>query len=155
MFRHVLHFNSSQEIVVGFRTPAGVVSTVQSFKTIQLPRLVRGKPGAWDPLVCIDWGYQVLTLLRGLQPGRREGQTRAADGDATGAPMPVHLWRVKFVPGSGIEVEELDEAGIEEVQNGEDRVGFLPRWYWDEVNTVSPAGEPTAAVDRLTGANLG
>ncbi|KAF9473916.1 RAI1-domain-containing protein [Pholiota conissans] len=130
------------EIVVGFRTPAGVVSTVQSFKTIQLPRLVRGKPGAWDPLVCLDWGYQVLTLLKGLLPGRREGQ----GGDATtDAPMPVHLWRVKFVPGSGIRVDELDAAGIGEVENGEDRVGFLPRWYLDDVNTTSPAGEATTA----------
>ncbi|KAF8972217.1 RAI1-domain-containing protein [Flammula alnicola] len=120
------------EIVVGFRTPAGVVSTVQSFKTIQLPRLVRGKPGAWDPLVCLDWGYQVLTFLKDMARGTAR--------DPNGFPVPV--WRVKFVPGKGVNVEELDSAGIEEVANGEDRVGFLPKWYWDELQQETHAATP-------------
>ncbi|KAF8953714.1 hypothetical protein BDZ97DRAFT_1908669 [Flammula alnicola] len=120
------------EIVVGFRTPGGVVSTVQSFKTIQLPRLVRGKPGAWDPLVCLDWGYQVLTFLKDIARGTAR--------DPNGLPVPV--WRVKFVPGSGVNVEKLDAADIEEVANGEDRVGFLPKWYWDELQQETHAAAP-------------
>jgi len=105
------------EIVVGFRTPAGVVKTVQSFKTIQIPRLVRGKQGAWDPLLCLDWGDRFLTFLK----------TCICGGDTAS------VWRVKFVPGSGVNVEELGSSGLEEVVNGEDRVGFLPSWYWEEV----------------------
>ncbi|KIM39898.1 hypothetical protein M413DRAFT_446817 [Hebeloma cylindrosporum] len=109
------------EIVVGFRTPAGVISTVQSFKTIQLPRLVRNKPGAWDPLVSLNWGYQFLTFLKDVI--RKEA---GVDNDL--------VWRAKFVPGSGVNVERLDASGIEDVVNGEDRVGFLPKWYWDEIH---------------------
>ena len=110
--------------MVGFRTPAGVISTVQSFKTIQLPRLVRGKPGAWDPLLSLDWGYQFLTFLKDVI--RREA--RIEDD------LPVAVWRAKFVPGSGVNLEKLDASTIEDVVNGEDRVGFLPRWYWNEIH---------------------
>ncbi|KAJ3516880.1 hypothetical protein NLJ89_g859 [Agrocybe chaxingu] len=117
------------EIVVGFRTPAGVVTTVQSFKTIQLPRLVRGKPGAWDPLVCLDWGRRVLMFLKDTARARPQDENRHS----------IPVWRVRFVPGSGLNIEELDRAGVEDVENGEDRVGFLPRWHWEEINANAPA----------------
>ncbi|CAA7269629.1 unnamed protein product [Cyclocybe aegerita] len=116
------------EIVVGFRTPAGVVTTVQSFKTIQLPRLVRGKPDAWDPLVCLDWGQRVLTFLKDVARTRPQDENRHS----------IPVWRVRFVPGSGLNVEELNRAGVEDVENGEDRVGFLPRWYWEEIDANTP-----------------
>lgn len=103
--------------MVGFRTRAGVLTTTQSFKTIQIPRLVRGKPGGWDPLLCLDWGHRFLGFLKGTICG--------GSADA--------VWRVTFVPGSGISVVELDSSGIREVVNDEDRVGFLPSWYWDEL----------------------
>ena len=45
---------------MGFRTPAGRITTTQSFKTIQIPRLVRGKPDAWDPQICFQWGQQFI-----------------------------------------------------------------------------------------------
>lgn len=31
----------------------------------------------------------------------------------------------------------LDEDEIEDVVGGEDRVGFLPTWYWDEVHATN------------------
>lgn len=40
---------------------------------------------------------------------------------------------MKFVPGKGAEVIMLDNIGVEDVRNGEDRVGFLPRSYWGVV----------------------
>lgn len=117
---------------MGFRTPTGVVTTVQSFKTIQLPRLVRGKAAAWDPLVCLDWGHKFLTFLKDLV-----GQAALEDSkDHFGS-----VWRVKFVPGSGVRVEALSPEGITDVVNGEDRVGFLPRWYWDEIKREVHAKE--------------
>ncbi|KJA19867.1 hypothetical protein HYPSUDRAFT_104734, partial [Hypholoma sublateritium FD-334 SS-4] len=122
------------EIVVGFRTPAGALTTVQPFKTIQLPRLVRGKPGAWDPLVCLDWGHQVFEYLRNLAT-----TTTVAPRDSGS------VWRVKFVPGAGVNMEELDATGIREVENGEDRVGLLPRWYWDDINTALDAAQDAEA----------
>uniref|UniRef100_A0A0W0FGQ7 Decapping nuclease n=1 Tax=Moniliophthora roreri TaxID=221103 RepID=A0A0W0FGQ7_MONRR len=37
------------EIVVGFRTPRGQLTSTKSYKTMEIPRMVRGKPGGWDP----------------------------------------------------------------------------------------------------------
>ncbi|OCH88558.1 RAI1-domain-containing protein [Obba rivulosa] len=110
-------------IVVGFRTPSGQLTTVQSFKTIQIPRLVRGKPGAWDPTVCLDWGDRFLRFLRSVI----QGSPSTAEDDKG------RVWRAKFNPRAGVTVSLLDETGVSEVVAGEDRVGFLPRWYWDEL----------------------
>jgi len=114
-------------ILVGFRTPSGVVTTTQMFKTIHLPRLVRGKAGTWDPLVCLNWGDQFLTFLQNLLP-------RSRDAPDPGEPVPV--WRVKFTPTIGVTVELLDKPGVEDVMGGEDRVGFLPTWFWNEVHAT-------------------
>lgn len=124
-----------KEIVVGFRTPSGTVTTTQSFKTIQIPRLVRGKPGAWDPLVCLDWGDQFLAYLKGV--------VQTSTGNAA---KPVPVWRVKFLPKNGVSVEMLDRAGVDDVVGGEDRVGFLPTWFFDDVveKSLSPGDEPRA-----------
>lgn len=103
--------------MVGFRTRSGQVQTVQPFKTIQIPRLVRGKPGAWDPLVCLHWGDQFLSFLKDtLQHGTTE---------------PNRVWRVKFAPQVGVSMWLIDREDLNDVEGGEDRVGFLPRWYWD------------------------
>ncbi|KZT23079.1 RAI1-domain-containing protein [Neolentinus lepideus HHB14362 ss-1] len=106
------------EIIVGFRTPPGRLTTVQSFKTIELPRLVRGKPGAWDPQLCLDWGQRFLSYLKGVIQ-----QTPPKDGQ---------VWRVRFAPGKGVSISVLDGEGVRDVEAGEDRVGFLPRWFWEE-----------------------
>ncbi|ESK95351.1 protein rai1 [Moniliophthora roreri MCA 2997] len=98
------------EIVVGFRTPRGQLISTKSYKTIEIPRMVRGKPGGWDPSVCLDWGYRFLRKLKETcEPGG--------------------VWRVKFVPGDGAWITQLDRGGEAEVINGEDRYGFLPRSY--------------------------
>ena len=107
--------------MVGFRTPAGVVTTTQTFKTIHLPRLVRGKPDAWDPLICLDWGHRFITFLR---------KVVQAGNDVSSS----SVWRVRFAPSSGVSVRLLSgQSDIDEVVNGEERVGFLPRWYWEEL----------------------
>jgi hypothetical protein len=111
---------------VGFRTPKGQLTTTQSFKTIQIPRQVRGKPGAWDPSICLDWGHRFLSFLK---------STIASHSSAN---SPRSVWRVTFTPGDGVTAAPLDQAGIDEVEAGEDRVGFLPRWYADELR-VPPA----------------
>lgn len=136
-------------IKVGFRTPAGRITDVQPFKTVQLPRLVRGKPGAWDPNLCLDWGSKFLTFLRSsidnwdsLPPYK---QTSDANGPKAvsklGAPddqidlqklKQRRVWRATFFPGKGAQVVLLDEKAVEEVRNGENRIGFLPRAYWEK-----------------------
>ena len=46
---------------------------------------------------------------------------------------PSHVWRAKFTPHRGVTVELLSEGGVREVEGGEERRGFLPSWYWDEI----------------------
>ncbi|KAF8942847.1 hypothetical protein BGZ47_006063 [Haplosporangium gracile] len=51
-------------IIVGFRDDDGNVITVETFKTMEIPRLVRGKEGAWDTTICINFLDGVLNFLR-------------------------------------------------------------------------------------------
>ncbi|KAI0034723.1 RAI1-domain-containing protein [Vararia minispora EC-137] len=114
------------EIVVGFRTPKGELTALQTFKTMQIPRMVRGKPGTWNPQICLAWGDQFLTWLR-AHVGR---------GDATEVPA---VWRVSFVPRTGVKLVRLDETGVSDVVNGDDRYGFLPTWYWERAREALTA----------------
>ena len=113
-----------QDIVVGFRTHAGVLTGLQHYQTMQIPRMVRGRPGAWNAMVCIEWGYELLSFF----------QSRIAADVRNGAGQDA-VWRATLVPGSGVELRRLDRAGIADVSAGEDRIGFLPRWYWDDVQS--------------------
>lgn len=106
---------------------------MQTFKTVQLPRLVRGKPGAWDPLVCLEFGRRVLAFLKRIIQD---------DTQIDGRSMTSAVWRVNFVPGSGLTVARLNDKAVDEVMNGEDRVGFLPRWYWDEIQAEDSVKDP-------------
>ncbi|KAH7102787.1 RAI1 like PD-XK nuclease-domain-containing protein [Auriculariales sp. MPI-PUGE-AT-0066] len=115
-----------QNIVIGFRTPAGALSTVERFQTQQLPRTVRERSNVWDPAVCLKWALDALKFVH----------TVVAKGSSRGISTP--MWRLSFTPGQGLRLSELDQAQIEEVRNGEDRVGFLPKSYYDVVNQ-SPA----------------
>ncbi|KAI0342622.1 RAI1-domain-containing protein [Trametopsis cervina] len=116
------------EIIVGFRTPQGRVVTTQAFKTKELPRLVRGKPHAWDPHICMQWGDTFLNFLQERVPNRRKGETP-------------QVWRAKFTPGEGVKMTQLDTAGRDEVKAGEDRVGFLPRWYFESLTSPEKEDE--------------
>ncbi|KAL1938626.1 hypothetical protein VTO73DRAFT_11441 [Trametes versicolor] len=121
------------EIVVGFRTPAGQITTTQSFKTVQLPRLVRGKPGAWDPQICFSWAQQFLTTLKSTLSAPPE-PTEAPSGEGSPPSEPsARVWRIVLAPGEGAKVSLLDEVGVKEVEAGEERVGILPRWFYDQV----------------------
>ena len=76
---------------------------MQSFKTIQIPRQVRGKPGAWDPSICLDWGRRFLAFLRSAITSQSSASHRS-------------VWRVRFSPSDGVSVSPLDEGGVEIVQ---------------------------------------
>jgi RAT1-interacting protein len=120
--------------VVGFRTAAGRISQIQFLKTLEIPRLVRGKENAWDPLLCLAWGDKLFTFLTSIVSGP-EGQAS-------------RVWRVKFIPRRGVKVWLLNEDEVKEVENGEERAGFLPKWYWNgEKEPIS--GCPSAIAPSL------
>lgn len=121
------------EIVVGFRTPNGQLATVQSLKTLEIPRMVRGKPNAWDAQICLDWGERFLTWIK--------------KNVTSGIVAPESVWRVKFTPRVGVELTLLHDTGRKEVEGGEDRVGFLPTWYWEEIQTCSSERSNASCLD--------
>lgn len=108
-----------QEIFVGFRTREGTIKSTQSFETLKIPSLVRGKGDhAWDTGVCLDFAERFLVYLRELL------------GHSTSKPS--NVWRLTFTPGIGIRVIQLTEGpDLEYVRGGEDRVGFLPREFFE------------------------
>ncbi len=52
------------EIVVGFRTKAGILSGLKTFKTHDLPGIVRRGTGCWDGNVCINFATDFLGWLK-------------------------------------------------------------------------------------------
>ncbi|KAI9463298.1 RAI1-domain-containing protein [Lactarius psammicola] len=125
------------EIIVGFRTPNGQLATVQPFKTLEIPRMVRGKPNAWDAQICLDWGERFLTWIK--------------KSVMSGNVAPESVWRVKFSPRVGVELTLLHDTGRREVEAGEDRVGFLPTWYWEEIQTRSSEHSNASCLDPTPG----
>ena len=91
--------------------------------------MVRGKPGSWDPTVCLGWGERFLAFVKEAVQG-----DAGSDADE-GEKSPV-VWRVEFKPGIGITIVQLGPQAVEQVQgdrDDSDRYGFLPRWYREEV----------------------
>jgi len=114
------------QIVVGFRTKAGELVGVRTFETVDVPGFVRenvalaGRRGwGWDVGVCLRWGERFVMFLRQVVCG----------WDRKGKGLTV--WRVTFTPKMGVSVRTLNEREVDEVRGGEDRVGFLPRSFWE------------------------
>ncbi|KAG8953127.1 decapping endonuclease targeting mRNA [Tulasnella sp. 424] len=110
------------EVVVGFRTPEGRIANVQSFQTLDFPKIAKER-GDWDGGVCLEFGFQVLTHILRFTRFR---QKHFKD--------PI-VWRINFQPGVGITLKplSLDTPECDEVANGEDREGFLPNSYYDHI----------------------
>jgi RAT1-interacting protein len=86
--------------------------------------MVRGKQNAWDPQICLSWGENFLMWLK------------SSVGESDNA-TPESVWRVKFTPRVGVELALLSEEERREVETGEDRIGFLPKWYYTEIRDTS------------------
>ncbi|GJJ08011.1 hypothetical protein Clacol_002218 [Clathrus columnatus] len=145
-----------KEIVVGFRSPNGYIQNVQTFRTLDLPRMVRGKPNAWNPSLCLTWGESVITFLkREIRTYRDNIRTQlpkvpnSETGDSEGI-----VWRLTFTPGVNLSLRVLDQKEAKEVVNDEDRVGFLPRWYWDHLKDVRELPERAVPTNSQARANL-
>jgi RAT1-interacting protein len=128
----------TRTVVVGFRTRTGQISALQRFSTLEIPRLVRGKPHAWDHAAAVGGAHALATFIRdsiAASPPQVAADDRfravADAADATSSPWPV--FRVRFDGATRrVEVRELDESEREPMLSGadraqRDRVGFLLR----------------------------
>ncbi|KAB5593975.1 Protein RAI1 [Ceratobasidium theobromae] len=141
-----------QEIVVGFRTKQGRISTLQTLETLSIPRLIRGKPGAWDPKPCLVFAENLLQFIRStIEADKQHHKENTDDSPVTlatsseGASTPQGnqghsehtkeyraVWRLEIRPNAeNVVLYKLGPDEVEEVRNGEDRVGFLPAWFWE------------------------
>jgi RAT1-interacting protein len=108
-----------KEIFVGFRSRDGILQSTQTFNTLEIPRLVRGKgQHSWDPGFALDFAERFLVFLR------RELSNTGTDSK--------DVWRVTFTPKIGLRVIKLNtEEDLSYVRGGEDRIGFLPRTFYE------------------------
>ncbi|KAG9102439.1 decapping endonuclease targeting mRNA [Ceratobasidium sp. UAMH 11750] len=134
------------EIVVGFRTQQGRLSTLQTFQTLALPRMVRGKPGAWDPNTCLIFAGKLLQFVRTtLEADSRESSEDTAVAEGKSAEVEEEherdhtrarpgVWRLGIRSNAQhVVLRRLSQEEVDIVRNGEDRVGFLPTWFYDSV----------------------
>jgi len=119
------------EVFVGFRSPDGIIQSTQSLATLSIPRLVRGKgPHAWDSGVCLDFAERFLKHLRAVM-AHDSAASSPSSSASTGQAI---IWRISFEPKKGISLRRLvDPSEIDEVRNGEDRVGFLPSAFCNRI----------------------
>ena len=81
-----------------------------------MPRLVRGKPHAWDPKACLSSAAHVLDSLKEIVSSAPEGS----------------VWRLTRRPGDNeIHVRQLNEMEVatQVETDSVDREGMLPRYY--------------------------
>ncbi|BGP33246.1 decapping endonuclease targeting mRNA [Rhodotorula toruloides] len=115
-------------ITVGFRTRAGLLTGLQSFNTLDIPRLVRGKPHAWEPSACLASARALLAFIHSTimsHPSTLPASSTATEN------YPV--FRLTFDPssrdGPAVRLRQLTcEEVRQEVlgaKRDEERVGFL------------------------------
>ncbi|GAA5987321.1 hypothetical protein JCM10908_001908 [Rhodotorula pacifica] len=158
-------------VTVGFRTRQGVLAGLQSFQTLEIPRLVRGKPHAWDPKACLASAESLLSFIRQTLASQLSSAASPFDPVATPTANAEHpVFRITFAPSSssssagspglGISIRQLTRHEIEEevlagkqtLEEEGGRVGFLPRKWVEAVyerreriNAAAAAGAGTAA----------
>ncbi|NP_001088937.1 decapping and exoribonuclease protein [Xenopus laevis] len=53
-------------IVAGFRSPEGRIVSLETFKTSDIPHLVRGERNSWDPAVCMNFCNKFLSHIKSV-----------------------------------------------------------------------------------------
>eukprot|EP00118_Oscarella_pearsei_P004300 m.18146 g.18146 ORF g.18146 m.18146 type:complete len:395 (+) comp27606_c0_seq2:157-1341(+) len=54
------------KIICGWRDDDGFVKRLETFKTLELPRLVRDRESMWDPSVCLNFCHQLLVWIQSV-----------------------------------------------------------------------------------------
>jgi RAT1-interacting protein len=102
---------------VGFRSD-NILQSTQALHTQEIPRLIRGKgPHAWDAGAALGYAARFLTHLRTTLEQSKENSAA--------------VWRLTMLPGQGIDIKLLRVEEVDIVKNGEDRIGFLPRTFYE------------------------
>ncbi|CBQ72854.1 related to RAI1-Rat1p Interacting Protein, required for pre-rRNA processing [Sporisorium reilianum SRZ2] len=150
------------KIVVGFRDYHGFLTTHQDFETLRIPRMVRagqpiagrfdeaGRPvirdkSVWEPKDGLGFGDQILSFIR--QTISTHSSTSKDESSAT-SKIEHPVFRVTFkAPFEAVEIRALSQQEVlEQAQDGGssgERVGFLPRSFYDFVQTrARPSTQP-------------
>jgi RAT1-interacting protein len=118
-------------VVVGFRDFKGYIVTHQEFPTLTMPRLVRGKAHAWDPVACLNLADELITSIQAhIAASLPSSPPALSEAIET---YPVH--RLIFdIAAKTVSVQPLEEETIlEQIKEGqkEKRVGFLLSEYYE------------------------
>ncbi|EJD49018.1 hypothetical protein AURDEDRAFT_59961 [Auricularia subglabra TFB-10046 SS5] len=121
------------EIVVGFRTHAGELAALERYDTLRLGNEVQDPRNKWNHDVCLQWALDLLKWVhKQVRTVAREEKT------------PVPVWKLKFLPRQGVSIARMSEAEVEYVRGGEDRVGFLPTWFYEHLTGVGTGKDAEA-----------
>ncbi|KAM0791721.1 hypothetical protein ACM66B_003990 [Microbotryomycetes sp. NB124-2] len=142
-------------VIVGFRDRSGFLTTVQEFKTLDLPRLVRGKPHAWDKTILLSSASQILSFIvktisttSTMLDKQKQFETFSTlsaqedeDNDYEHVLNEWPVYRIKFEPRTReVTIRQLDRREVEQqvwaakVGSTKDRrVGFLKRSWVESV----------------------
>ncbi|RIB30430.1 RAI1 like PD-XK nuclease-domain-containing protein [Gigaspora rosea] len=52
------------KVIVGFRNNEGCVKSIKEFKTMDIPKIVKGKNGMWNATVCLNFANKFFEWLR-------------------------------------------------------------------------------------------
>ena len=86
----------------------------------RIPRLVRNSTNQWDHQYCRKWAFATLVSI--IERIKESGPPEDA------------VWRLDFSHKSWYTMRQLTKREVEEsVACGEDRIGFLPRAYFQLV----------------------
>ncbi|KAI8851525.1 hypothetical protein BC829DRAFT_386911 [Chytridium lagenaria] len=92
------------KVIVGYRDDNGWLKSIETLKTMEMPRMVRGKDHGWDPIICINFANAFLHRLS------RTLKRYYADGE--GDRNAVHT--IRFDPGvNAIEIFGANHDGVE------------------------------------------
>lgn len=130
-----------QKVIVGFRDNRGYLVTNQEMDTLAMPRAVRGKPHAWDPMACLKAASDILVSVKThLHANTQQDSWPDIKEAEKSGTFPV--FRLTYVPsrssenGKLLTLSQLTKNQIlHEVKGGKEEgyVGFLTSRYYQHI----------------------
>ena len=92
------------KVICGFRDHTGCVRKLQTYNTLEIPRIVRHERDMWDASICINFLNKFLTWVKSVA---------VKDDDKK---VYMFSWRTPFIQVTVSEMEDESHA-------------FLPEWF--------------------------